>query len=193
MLNHTGTITLKTDRLILRRVEFNDIYDISRWKSDKDVSKNMAWSKVGSLMEVGEHLNYWLEQYETSKDFYLWGIALKENGKLMGRIKITAINNLALSGELDYCLAKEYWGKGYVTEAAKKIIEYAFEEVGFNRIFAEHIVGNEASGKIMKKCNMQYEGLLRQVLKNELGFFDCKLYAILKEDYDANKREDGVK
>jgi len=60
------------------------------------------------------------------------------------------------------CPVKEILGKGIMTEAVRRIIRFAFEEMGLNRVEAVHIPENEASGRVMQKAGMMYEGLLRQ-------------------------------
>jgi ribosomal-protein-alanine N-acetyltransferase len=84
---------------------------------------------------------------------------------------------------LGYCIGKEWWHLGIMTEALGSVIKYLFEEVGMNRIEARHDTNNPNSGKVMLKCGMKYEGTMRQADMNNQGLSDCSLYAILAEDY----------
>jgi ribosomal-protein-alanine N-acetyltransferase len=76
-------------------------------------------------------------------------------------------------------------GKGYATEAFKRVIKFLFEEVEVETIYAEHLEANPASGRVMEKCGLTYEGTLRgRILdkiskKNE----DIKSYSITREEY----------
>ncbi|HIS69297.1 MAG TPA: GNAT family N-acetyltransferase [Candidatus Gallacutalibacter stercoravium] len=70
-----------------------------------------------------------------------------------------------------------------MTEATKKVIAFFFGAVGFNRVYARHASGNPASGRVMQKCSMVYEGTLRQALWCNNGIFDEIRYSILKEEY----------
>lgn len=96
------------------------------------------------------------------------------------------VDNKLEKCEIGYCIGKAFWNQGIVTEAFKAIIKFALEEVGFNRITGRHHIDNPASGKVMEKCGLQYEGHLRQILKNKFGeFVDCKYYSILKDEYNG--------
>ncbi|GAA0773821.1 hypothetical protein GCM10008908_22630 [Clostridium subterminale] len=73
---------------------------------------------------------------------------------------------------------------GIITEALKAVINYLFSEVGFNRIVATHDTNNIASGKVMIKSGMKYEGTLRQSeWRDNKGFYDLAVYAILKDEW----------
>ena len=75
-----------------------------------------------------------------------------------------------------------------MTEALRRVIAYTFEAMDVNRIEAQHELTNPASGRVMEKCGMRKEGELRQRLYNKGRFVDVALYAILKEDYDEQRR-----
>jgi len=85
--------------------------------------------------------------------------------------------------ELAYELGRNWWNQGLTTEAVKKVIDFFFCSVGFRRVHAAHAHENPASGKIMQKCGMTYEGTMRQAIKCNNGFFDKVNYAILADDY----------
>ena len=84
-------------------------------------------------------------------------------------------------------IGQAWWNQGLMTEATKRIIQFFFEEVGMNRIYAYHASGNPASGKMQKKAGMMWEGTLRQACKCNNGIFDKVMYAILAEDYLCSK------
>lgn len=73
-----------------------------------------------------------------------------------------------------------------MTEALKAVINYLFEEVGMNRIEARHNTLNPASGRVMQKSGMKFEGIMRQIKVNKYGeFYDLAVYSILKSDLIA--------
>ncbi len=84
---------------------------------------------------------------------------------------------------MGYWLGQPYWNLGYGTEAAAALIEFGFNQLNLNRIYAYHLPRNPASGRIMQKIGMTYEGLLRQAAKKGDTFEDLILYAILREDF----------
>ena len=75
-----------------------------------------------------------------------------------------------------------------MTEALARVIDYTFESMDINRIEAQHELDNPASGRVMEKCGMRKEGVLRQRLYNKGKFVDVALYAILKDDARPARR-----
>ena len=86
------------------------------------------------------------------------------------------------SAEVGYSLSRDYWNQGIMTEALRAVIRFGFEELRLNRIEAQHELDNPASGQVMRHVGMQYEGTLRQRIKNKGRFVDVALYAILRGD-----------
>ena len=77
---------------------------------------------------------------------------------------------------MGYWIGKPYWNQGFGTEAALAILRYAFEQLGLNRVYAAHFRRNPASGRIMQKIGMTYEGRLRQHVKKWGDFEDMEYY-----------------
>lgn len=93
------------------------------------------------------------------------------------------LNEKYLSCEVAFTIGRSFWNKGLTTEGLKAIINYLFNEVGMNRIEARHNTLNIASGVVMQKVGMKFEGILRQVEINKHGeFYDLAVYSILKSD-----------
>ena len=84
--------------------------------------------------------------------------------------------------ELGYWIGKPYWSKGYCTEAAGALLDYGFKVLELNRIQARHLVSNPASGRVMQKLGMSYEGTLRQVVFLRGSYEDLAGYAILRDE-----------
>ena len=76
----------------------------------------------------------------------------------------------------------EHRNVGFATEAVKAMIEFGFRQLNLNRIQAMHFTNNFASGRVLEKAGMLYEGTLRQYVGMNDTFFDCKMYAIIKDD-----------
>jgi [ribosomal protein S5]-alanine N-acetyltransferase len=84
---------------------------------------------------------------------------------------------------LGYWIGKDFWNKGYGTEAACAVLKYGFKVMGLHRIHAHHFGSNPASGKIMQKLGMTYEGTKRQHIKKWDKFEDAVVYGILKNEF----------
>jgi ribosomal-protein-alanine N-acetyltransferase len=183
-LNHTGTITLETEKLILRRFTIDDTEAVyNNWTSDSEVSKYMRWEPHKNINETRLKINDWLERYHKN-NFYQWVITIKDSGEPIGAIGLFVVNEGDLCGDFGYSISRKYWGQGIATEALKAVIKFAFEEVGFNRIESYHSTKNPASGKVMLNAGMKFEGLAKQKYRSNVGFEDCNMYSILKDDYD---------
>jgi ribosomal-protein-alanine N-acetyltransferase len=84
---------------------------------------------------------------------------------------------------MGYCISDDYWHQGYTSEALARVMEFLFDEIGYNRISAIHDVNNPNSGAVMKKCGMKYEGTLRESLLTKEGDpMSISIYAMLRSD-----------
>lgn len=184
MLTHKGTQIINTDRLLLRKLEVADAHDMFKnWATDSEVRKFLYWKPHNNVDETKEIIKQWTLEYEND-DNYNWAIVLKDIGEVIGQISLVRMDKKHYSGEVGYCVSRKYWNMGIVTEALKAVIHYLFSEVGFNRIVATHDTNNGASGKVMMKSGMKYEGTLRQAkFSDDRGFYDVSVYAILKDDW----------
>ena len=100
----------------------------------------------------------------------------------IGTISVVKVNEDIDSLELGWVIGKKYWGKGYTAEAATKMVDILFDQVGANCIYALHDMNNPNSGRVMQKIGMKYEGTLRQSCKNNQGIVDSARYSIIKTD-----------
>ena len=111
-----------------------------------------------------------------------FAIVLRATSELIGAVGLR-IEPSHSRAELGYWIGVPYWNHGYCTEAARAVVEYGFKVLQLNRIHASHLRRNPASGRVMAKLGMSYEGRLRQhVLKSD-AFEDLEKYAILRNDY----------
>ena len=85
------------------------------------------------------------------------------------------------TAELGYWLAEPYWGRGIVTMAVKALVQYAFEELGLRRVYAEPYATNPASSRVLEKAGFQLEGRLRASVFKDGKVLDQLLYAIVRE------------
>lgn len=185
-MEHKGTITLETERLILRRFTADDAQAaFKNWTSSDAVTKFLRWETHRDISLTQGFINSRLESY-SKPDAYDWAIVLKELGEPIGSMGAVALNEPARSVEIGYCIGEKWWRQGYTSEALAAVIKFFFEEVGVNRVYSEHDPKNPNSGKVMQKCGMKYEGTLRQADFNNTGICDTRIYGILAEEYNAN-------
>ena len=152
------------------------------WASDPEVTKFLTWPTHPSV-EVSRKINAsWVASYE-KPDYYQWAIVPKELGEPIGSIAVVEPNEKAESMEVGYALSRKYWGQGIMTEAFTAVIRYLFEEVGILRVSSRHDPNNPASGKVMQKCGLKYEGTPRQSDWNNQGICDAAHYSILRHEF----------
>ena len=182
-MEHKGTKTIETERLVLRPFKADDAEPMYRnWASDPEVTKYLTWPTHRSTEESKQVIADWTEQLKDPA-FYQWAIELKEIEEPIGSISVIWIREDIAACEVGYCLSERFWGKGIMPEALAEVIRFLFEEVGMNRIQATHDARNPNSGRVMEKCGMLYEGTMRQASRNNQGIDDSVVRAILKEDY----------
>ena len=181
-MEHLGTKRLETERLILRPFVMEDAEPMFRnWASDPEVTRYLTWPTYQSRETADQILSQWTASY-ADPAFYQWAIELKSLGEPIGSISVVSHNDRVSAAHIGYCIGFRWWGQGIMTEALQVVLDYLFEEVGFNRVEALHDVNNPASGAVMRKCGMLYEGTFRQYIRSNQGICDASMYALLASD-----------
>ena len=189
MLN-PGTRTIETERLTLRRYKKEDAEAVfENWGSDPAVSKYLSWLPHSSVTVTKAYLEGILRDYKRV-DSYHWCIVLKETGQPVGSIDVVRHNSVLNVAEIGYLIARPLWNKGCMTEALSAVLGYLFLDAGFNRVEACHHIKNLASGHVMEKAGMRFEGITRDGAKDNMGkFCDIARYAILHRDFTGRPEE----
>jgi len=171
-----------TERLILRPLKRSDASEVRRLAGERDIAANTLLIPHPYLEGMAED---WISTHADRckrGEGLAWAITTKIDGKLLGVIGLN-LEPEHLKGELGYWIGKQFWSRQYATEAGKAVIALAFNRLELNRVHARHLNRNPASGRVMQKLGMQYEGCLRQDVKKWGRFEDMQLYGILKSDY----------
>lgn len=114
----------------------------------------------------------------------IWlAVTLRDDGRQIGGIGLR-VDMEHQHAELGYWLGVSYWGHGYATEASRQMLRYGFKTLGLHRIFASHFAHNPASGRILRKIGMRYEGCQRQHLRKWNQFVDSELYGLLRDEWE---------
>ena len=186
-MNHTGTITLETERLILRRFTVDDAPVMYRnWASEDKVTEFLTWPTHPNEEVSKAVIESWVKGYE-KPDYYQWGIELKESHEVIGSIAVVSINENTRAADIGYCIGSRFWGQGIMPEAGKAVVRYLFEAIGFERIAACHAKENPKSGRVMQKIGMRYEGTHRMGGFCNKGIIDEVWYSVLKAEYESDK------
>lgn len=183
MLTHKGTVNIETDRLLLRQFVMDDAKDMfDNWANDPEVTKFLLWTTHTDINVTKTTVSEWVESYSDLEKYH-WAIIPKDFGKVIGSVSLVRVSNRNDQCEIGYCIGRAFWNMGYTSEAVKELIKFLFREVGFERIEALHNPDNPASGKVMEKAGMKFEGRLRKLHKDKnSNFYDCNIYSILREE-----------
>ena len=183
MLNHTGSVVLETDRLILRKFQLNDAENMFiNWAASPEVTRYVTWFPHSSVEISRNVIEAWIDEYQ-EPDYYQWAIVLKERGDdPIGSISVVAHDDRLMIAHIGYCIGRRWWHRGIMTESLQAVIGFLFDAVGVMRIESRHDPRNPHSGAVMRKCGMQYEGTMRKSDINNQGFCDASWYAIQAED-----------
>lgn len=147
---------LETPRLNLRQLQMEDIYEYyERLFGDADVARFMLFEPHQDISESMADLEEKLAAYEEGK-FYCWAVAEKEDDSLIGLIRLVRLDEASDTCSFVYMLGCNYWNRGYGTEMLKAVIRFAFEELDVERIVADHMEKNAASGAVMRKAGMTH-------------------------------------
>lgn len=183
-MEHIGTKTIKTSRLKLRAFEKSDAKAMyERWASDEEVTHFLTWKPHQNIQVTQNILTDWIDQYQ-NLNYYNWAIVMENQDDLpIGNISVVETHEKVHLAVIGYCLSRQYWHQGIMSEALHAIIDFLFNEVGYECIQSRHDPRNKHSGQVMLKCGMKYEGTLRHSDWNNQGIVDACYYSILKDEY----------
>ena len=178
---------LETERLRLRQLSLKDETLIQKYASDRKIADTTI-SIPHPYPDDGakQYIQQKIAEFTTGYSITL-AIESKLKHKLIGVIGLRDIDSEHSLAELSFWLAAQVWGKGYMSEAIKPVIDFGFKTLSLNRIYAYHMVRNPASGRILQKNGFQSEGLLRQRVRKWGIFEDVMLLSILRRDWQSNK------
>ena len=187
-INNTGTIPLESERLIYRRTVKSDIDEFFFIQLNPNLRKYLGMSKVGN--NLIKNRDYFDENKYNDKDYYRWTIVKKEDNKILGCIYLNIHDKKAKTAGIDYWIREDEWGCGYVTEAAKCILEFAFDTLNLNRIESCGAKDNPGTWKVMEHIGLKYEGVRESgAFYYYGGLTDLVMYGITRDEYLLNKNK----
>ena len=149
--------TIQTERLILRPFTYNDAPRVQELAGAPEIARmtlNIPHPYEDGMAEqwIATHHSTFFE-----KKGVVLAITLAKSSDLVGAIGLTA-KPPHQRAEMGYWIGVPYWGNGYATEAAKALMAYGFETLNYHKIYAGHLKQNPASGRVMVKAGMVWEG-----------------------------------
>lgn len=178
--------TLETPRLFLRPFTLADAPTVRELAGDRDIASTTL--NIPHPYEAGM-AEAWIASHEEQFErgvLAAYAITRRDDGALVGAVGL-AIQPSHARAELGYWVGKPYWGLGYCTEAARALLAYAFGPLRLNRVHACHFTRNPASGRVMRKLGMSYEGRHREHVRKWGAFEDVENFAILAREFESPK------
>lgn len=172
---------METKRIYLRKLMLADSERIAELSNNENITKNTLSLPYPYTIADAKA---WFESHkdnELNKKAYDFGIIDKERDDIIGVVGIS--NYQGHRGELGYWIGQAYWNQGYASEASALLIDYAFTKLNYNRIYARHLKSNPASGRVMQKLGMVYEGCQVEHEFTNGRFEDILLYGVTKTIY----------
>lgn len=166
--------------IVLRAVEEADNSMLLSLINDPDTEMMLG----GSSWPVSEAEQLkWFEHQEKSRDILRCIVALQEDSKAIGTIILSDIDQKNATGHIHIKMSKDGGrGKGYGTDAVNTLVQYAFDELRLNCIYANILSYNEASIKLFERCGFKRDGVLRQRVFKKGQFIDLFYYSRLMHD-----------
>jgi len=178
-----SNVTLHTQRLTLRPWTIDDLNDFFEYASVEGVGEAAGWPHHKDINESKKILDMFIAEKKT--------FCIEYNGKAIGSLGVEEYNQShypeldSLQGrELGYVLNKDYWGKGLMTEACKKVIEYLFTELNLDFITCCYFIENDKSGSVQKKCGFKFVRIVD---------FEDRMGVIHKSNGQLLTKEDWLK
>jgi putative acetyltransferase len=178
--------TLETERLILKMYVPEDAEGLYEYAKNPNVGPNAGWAPHKDVAESEEIIRTIFMPSES------WAIRLKDSGRLIGSIglepdKYRPDSN---SREMGYSLAEDQWGKGLMTEAAERVLRFAFTEFGLEQVGICTSPANKRSQRVIEKCGFVYEGTIRRAFRVWTGVpRDSMVFSLLKEEWQEKRSE----
>jgi ribosomal-protein-alanine N-acetyltransferase len=179
-------VTLETERLALRPWRPEDLDDLYEYAKNPNVGPNAGWKPHESREESAGILRKFMDQGE------VWALEFRESGKVMGSVGLHADRfREGINGRMvGYVLSEDCWGRGLMTEAVRRVVRYAFEEMGLDILSVYHYPHNMRSRRVIEKCGFHHEGALRMTGKIYDGTVrDSVCYSITRDEYFLRIKE----
>ena len=182
VFNFSPFPNLETNRLNLRRLKSEDVSEILALRSNPEIMQFIPRPLIKTKEEALEFIAIMDTNIDTNTVIN-WAITTKKDDRLIGMIGFYRMKPENYRAEVGYILSPEFHGKGIITEALEKVIQFGFEEMGLNSIEAVIDPENFGSEKVLLKNNFVKEGHFKEHTFFDGKFLDSVFYSLLKKNY----------
>jgi RimJ/RimL family protein N-acetyltransferase len=180
--------TLAAPRVALRWLTIADADAIYGIFSDPKV---MRWWSTPPMSDIAQARKLIADIHEgfRAQRLFQWGIARLEDGRIIGTCTLFAINEPQGRAEIGYALGHEFWGHGYMNEALKALIDFAFSTLGMRRLEADVDPCNAGSLHALERLGFRREGLLRERWQVNGELQDSVILGLLSHEWRPGPTE----
>lgn len=172
---------LETERFVLRAAADSDSRDLLALYSDETVVEYMPFTPFESEQDALDEMS-WYKKIFKEQTGLRWMIEDKESHRVIGTCGYLAYEKEHHRAEIGYDLLSSCWGRGVMTEVARAVLDFGFNQMQLNKVEAKVDPGNEASIRLLLKLGFQQEGLLRQHEFEKGRYVDLAIFSKLQSD-----------
>lgn len=177
---------ITTARLAIRLVREEDLPSLLEINADDTVTRYLPYESWRGLEDAQEWLGRAMTRLAAG-EAWQFVIVQRASGCIIGSCLLFHFDLPSGRAELGYLLGREYWGAGYMQEAASALVDFAFGTLGLRRLEAEIDPRNEASARLLERVGFVKEGHLRQRWDTKGEVSDSGLYGLLRSDWAASR------
>ena len=175
---------LHTERLLLRETALQDVEGVFAMESDPVAMRYWNTPPMDDLEQARASVNRAMSHFATRLGIR-WSIVRRADDVFLGHLSVFHFSEQSGRAEIGYGLARSYWGQGYMNEALRAVIDYAFGPLGVRRLEADIDPRNQASLRALERLGFQREGLLRERWQVGDEISDSALLGLLARDWQA--------
>lgn len=178
--------TIEAERIRLRRMTDGDIDGLFTIFSDPEVMRYWSFTPLVDRDAAADLLKQTHELFQ-HRIMMKWGVALRESDQLIGTATLIHLDLTHHRTEIGYALARAYWGRGYIHEALRVLLEYAFSDLEMHRIEADVDPRNSGSIKTLERLGFKREGYLRERWQVGGEIQDALFYGLLRPEWELTR------
>lgn len=190
-MNWDSFPTINAERISLRWITGDDIDALYRIFSHPEVMRYWGAPALVDRNAAVELVNEIHDAFQRRSSLK-WGIAQRTDNTIIGTATLFNLNLDNRRAEVGYGLDRNQWGKGYMQEALRALLKYAFDELGLHRLEADVDPRNAASIRTLERLGFQREGFLRERWHVNGEIQDAFFYGLLRPEWEARDQEAGA-
>lgn len=166
---------LENKNIYFKALNVNDVQEIHKYASDKDVKRFIGWNLMHNLNETREHVETMINRELAGTHLYA-SVVTKATQEIIGTVMLFNFDEEANHAEIGYVFCKDHWGKGYGTESVELVTDFAFKTLNIHKLNARVTDANIGSARVLEKNGYELEGTLKDQYFIEGNYFDSLLF-----------------